>query len=101
MLGHDPDIGRRLYPLMREAGIRVQYLEPRPVYADRSHPELLDGVVNQIITPMVFSAEPSVLKQSIVGAVLWKQGLQDLSNVASREDGTFFYSWFKGYGYRN
>jgi SAM-dependent methyltransferase len=98
MLGHDPNIGRRIYPLMEEAGISIRGVEPRPVYADRSHPRLLDGVVNQIITPMVYSAEEHVLENNLVEPDIWKQGLMDLSNVAVHEGGTFFYSWFKGEG---
>jgi len=95
-LGHDPDIGRRLYPLLKDAGYRVEYVEPRPIYADRSDPDLLHGVVNQIITPMVHSAERYVLEQRLVEQAAWKQGLKDLSSISSREEGTFFYSWFKG-----
>lgn len=95
-LGHDPNIGRRLFPLLREAGFKPEYVSPRPVYADQSDPVLLDGVVNQIITPMVFSAEQQVLEEKLVAESDWKQGLKDISRVASLEAGTFFYTWFKG-----
>jgi hypothetical protein len=57
---------------------------------------LLDGVVNQIITPMVHSAEQQVLEENLMNVADWKQGLQDISQVASHQDGTFFYTWFKG-----
>jgi len=97
-LGHDPNIGRRLYPLMREAGFHIQDVSPRAVYADRSDPTLLDGVVNKIITPMVYSAEKQVLEEKLVDPQIWHQGLRDLSSIASLEDGTFFYTWFKGIG---
>jgi protein-L-isoaspartate O-methyltransferase len=100
MLGHDPDIGRRLYPLMKKAGIRNLGVEPRPVYADQSDPVLLDGVVNQIITPMVYSSETHVLDHRLVDPATWKRGLKDLSNVATHDEGTFFYTWFKGVGTR-
>lgn len=95
-LGHDPNIGRRLYPLLKAAGYAPEYVSPRPVYADQSHPDLLDGVVNQIITPMVHSAEKQVLEENLMNVADWKQGLQDISQVASHQDGTFFYTWFKG-----
>ncbi len=97
-LGHDPNVGRRLYPLMIESGFEIEEVSPRPVYADQSHPGLLDGVVNQIITPMVNSAEQHVLEEKLVNPDQWKQGLQDISNVASVKDGSFFYTWFKGVG---
>jgi len=100
MLGHDPDIGKRLHSLMSEAGIQKPYVEPREVNPDQSDPNLLDGVVNQIIAPMVYSAEKPVLANSMVDPEIWKKGLQDLSQVASSPEGTFFYSWFKGEGKR-
>ena len=99
-LGHDPNIGRRLYPLMKESGFDIKDVSPRPVYADQSHPVLLDGVVNQIIAPMVFSAEQQVLEERLVDPNEWKEGLKDISRVASMEDGSFFYTWFKGVGYK-
>jgi hypothetical protein len=95
-LGHDPNIGRRLYPLLAETGWLVDDVSPRAVYADQSRPTLLDGVVNQIIVPMVYSSEAQVLANGIVDRDTWKQGLSDLRGVASNEKGTFFYTWFKG-----
>jgi len=97
-LGHDPNIGRRLYPLLQESGFDIKEVTPRPVYADQSNPVLLDGVVNQIISPMVFSAEPQVLEEKLVDPAHWKAGLEDIRRVASVEDGSFFYTWFKGVG---
>lgn len=98
MLGHDPDIGRRLLEIMSEAGIQELQVEPREVCPDRSDPVLLDGVVNQIITPMVYSAENFVLANKLVDPRTWNRGLLDLSQVADSPDGTFFYSWYKGTG---
>jgi SAM-dependent methyltransferase len=95
-LGHDPNIGRKLYPLLIEAGFEPEYVEPRPVYADRSDPVLLDGVVNKIIVPMVSSAEQQVLEEKLVDQANWEQGLKDLSAVSSHMEGSFFYTWFKG-----
>lgn len=101
LLGHDPDIGKRLLPLMSEAGIDRPRVEPLEVYADQSLPDILDGAINQIIAPMVFSAEKYILEKGLVEPGIWKQGLKDLSDVASDPKGTFFYSWFKGVGARS
>ena len=98
MLGHDPDIGKRLHKVMCDAGIEQVQVEPRAVDPDRSDPILLDGVVNQIIAPMVYSAEKQVLALEMVDPQIWKKGLRDLSHVADSPDGSFFYSWFKGAG---
>jgi hypothetical protein len=95
-LGHDPNIGRRLYPLLIQAGFKPEFVSPRPVYADQSDPGLLNGVVNQIITPMVYSAEQQVLDENRMSPANWKQGLEDISQVASHPEGSFFYTWFKG-----
>ena len=97
-LGHDPDIGRRLYPLLRGTGLDIRYVSPRWVYADQSNASLLDGVINQIIAPMVFSAEKQVLAHDLVPEDEWIKGLADIRDVASHPDGTFFYTWFKGLG---
>jgi len=64
-LGHDPNIGRRIYPLLKNSGFDPEYVSPRPVYADQSDPVLLDGVVNKIITPMVYSAEQQILEEKL------------------------------------
>ena len=65
-LGHDPMIGRKLYPLLTQAGYRIEDVSPRWIYADYSNPKLLDGVVNHIIVPMVESAREQVLSSAIL-----------------------------------
>ncbi|MFC2080777.1 class I SAM-dependent methyltransferase [Bacteroidota bacterium] len=98
VLGHDPDIGRRLYPLLRGTGIEIQDVSPRWVYADQSDPGLLDGVINKIIAPMVYSAGKQVLETGMLAREVWDKGLKDIRDVALHPDGTFFYTWFKGVG---
>ena len=95
-LGHDPIIGRTLYPLLEQSGYQVENVSPRWIYADYSKPELLDGVVNRIIVPMVESAKEQVLRDGILQEDIWNKGLKDLSEVGVNEKGTFFYTWFKG-----
>ncbi len=97
-LGHDPNIGRRIYPLLVQAGFQVRDVSPRWVYADQSSPALLSGVINQIITPMVYSAEKQVLESVYVKQDEWERGLNDIREVARHPEGTFFYTWFKGVG---
>lgn len=100
MLGHDPDIGKRLKAIMSETGVSQVQVDPRAVDPDQSDPVLLDGVVNQIITPMVFSAQKHVLAHALVDPHIWEQGLRDLSQVSGSPQGRFFYSWFKGVGFK-
>jgi len=99
-LGHDSLIGRRLYPLLKNVGFKIEDVSPRFVYADYSDPILLDGVVNKIIVPMVQSSKDQILGNSIVDNNIWEIGLKELSNVGGMPEGTFFYTWFKALAYK-
>ncbi len=99
-LGHDPDIGRRLAPLLTEAGFELERCEPAWLYADRLKPALRDGMVDHIIVPMVQSAERQILAEKLVPGRAYRQGIADLSRVDQIEEGTFFYTWFKAVGRR-
>lgn len=93
--GHDPNIGRRLVPLLSEAGFHIETCRPAWLYADRLTKPLRDGMVNHIIVPMVQSAEKQILSDNLVPEMVYKKGIRDLSHVDELEDGTFFYTWFK------
>jgi len=93
--GHDPNIGRRLTPLLTEAGFDLQTCRPAWLYADRLNPDLRDGMVNHIIVPMVQSAEQQILDEKRVPENLYRRGIADLSGVDQIDEGTFFYTWFK------
>jgi SAM-dependent methyltransferase len=94
-IGHDPNIGRRLTPLLTEAGFEIKRCEPAWLYADRLKPALRDGMVDHIIVPMVQSAEEQILKDNLVPHETYRQGIADLSRVDEIEEGAFFYTWFK------
>lgn len=94
-IGHDPNIGRRLTPLLTKAGFDIQRCEPAWLYADRRTPGLRDGMVDHIIVPMVQSAEDQILKDDRVPPESYRRGIADLSRVDEIDDGTFFYTWFK------
>ncbi len=97
-LGHDPLIGRRLYPLLKKAGFDIHKVFPRWIYTDAGKPELMDGMVNRIIVPMVESSKTEILEKKIVDISTWEQGLHDLKQSGLQPEGTFFYTWFKGLG---
>lgn len=94
-LGHDPLIGRRLYPLLRQGGFDVQYVNPRWVYADGLNPKLLDGMVNKIIVPMTQTARVKSLEIGLTDDQTWDRGIADLEDSGVPPEGTFFYTWFK------
>ncbi|HBA83379.1 MAG TPA: SAM-dependent methyltransferase [Verrucomicrobia bacterium] len=94
-LGHNPSIGRELYPLLAHAGYQVQEVAPRWLYADALRPALLDGMVNKIIVPMVETAQATTLRSGTIDQAAWDQGIAELSRSGQTPDGTFFYTWFK------
>jgi SAM-dependent methyltransferase len=94
-LGHNPLIGRELYPLLTAAGFEVTHLEPRYVYGDGLRPDLLDGMVNQIIVPMVKTAQDASFNAGWISPETWDAGIRDLERSGIPPGGTFFYSWFR------
>ena len=99
-IGHDPNIGRRLTPLLAEAGFELQTCEPAYLYADRLKPTLRDGMVDHIIVPMVQSAEHQILTDHLVPKDVYQRGISDLARVDEVDEGTFFYTWFKAVAHR-
>lgn len=95
MLGHDPLVGRGLYPLLTEAGLDVREVSPKAVYGDALRPELLDGVVNKIIVPMTETACERAIEWGLIDKGTWEKGIADLKVSGMPPDGTFFYTWFK------
>src|SRR5712692_1552205 len=51
--GGDSRIGRRLYPLLAQAGYRDVRVSPRMVYADASRPAMVDGFTRKTFTAMI------------------------------------------------
>jgi ubiquinone/menaquinone biosynthesis C-methylase UbiE len=97
-MGHHPLIGRRLHPLLQGTGFQVKKVEPRFVYADGSHPELLDGVVNKIIVPMTKTAREMSLGFDLIDEETFDRGIAELEQSGNPPSGAFFYSWFRGTG---
>jgi SAM-dependent methyltransferase len=94
-LGHDSNIGRRLYPLIMDAGFSDAFTTPCWLYADAASPRLLNGMVNQIIVPMVKTAREAALVQGLADPEIWDRGIRELEASGNPPAGTFFYTWFK------
>ena len=97
-LGHDPLIGRRLYPLLNQAGFAIESIKPAPIYGDGHNPELLADVVNKIIVPMTETAKEASISAGYTDEATWNEGITDLAATADPLCGSFFYTWFKGVG---
>jgi SAM-dependent methyltransferase len=95
--GGDALIGRRLYPLLVEAGFRDVRVSPRLVYADASRPALVDGFIRKTFTAMVEGVAEQAMRAGLMDPTSWGKGIRDLYRTAER-DGTFCYTFFKAVG---
>jgi SAM-dependent methyltransferase len=98
-LGGDPMIGRRVYPLLDEAGFNNIEITPRVVYVDHTNPGLVDGFIIKTIIAMVEGVKDQALKSGLITHGEWEKGIDDLYKSAEK-DGTFFYNFFKGTGFK-
>jgi len=95
--GGDPLIGRRLYPLLAQAGFRDIHVSPRMVYSDASKPALIEGFTKKTFTAMVEGVAEQAVNQGLIDEAMWKMGIRDLYRTAE-PDGTFCYTFFKAVG---
>jgi SAM-dependent methyltransferase len=93
-MGGDARIGRRLYPLLVEAGLLDVRVSPRMVYVDSSRPELVEGFSRKTFIAMVEGVRDRALDLGLVDASTWEKGIADLYRATAR-DGTFCYTFFK------
>jgi SAM-dependent methyltransferase len=95
--GGDALIGRRVYPLMVEAGLEGVRVSPRMVYVDSSRPELVDGFTRKTFTAMIEGVREPALAAGLLDPHSFDAGIRDLYRTAEG-DGTFCYCFFKGVG---
>jgi SAM-dependent methyltransferase len=98
-LGGDSLIGRQLFPLLCKTGFRDVRVSPRMVYADSSKPELVEGFSKRTFIAMVEGARERALSLNLIDRETWDKGIRDLYR-ATEADGTFCYTFFKGFGLR-
>jgi len=97
--GGDALIGRQLYPLLAQAGLRDVRVSPRMVYVDSSRPEWVEGFTRNTFTAMVEGVREQALAAGLVDAQTWARGIAGLQRTAER-DGVFCYMFFKGVAVR-
>jgi SAM-dependent methyltransferase len=93
--GGDALIGRRLYPLLTEAGFRDVRVSPRMVYVDDSRPDLVEGFSKNTFIAMVEGVRDRALSLGMIDQCTWEKGIADLYR-ATEPGGTFCYTFFKG-----
>ena len=92
-------IGREVYPLMVEAGLRDVGVSPRTVYVDASRPDLVDGFTRRTFTAMIEGVREPALAAGLADAGRFDAGVRDLHRT-TEPDGVFLYTFFKGVGRR-
>ena len=95
--GGDANIGRKLYPILEEAGLKQIKISPRLVYADESKPELVEGFTRNTFTAMIEGIRENVLKNGLMKEMEFDKGIDDLYRT-SNKGGVFCYTFFKGVG---
>jgi protein-L-isoaspartate O-methyltransferase len=95
--GGDALIGRRVYPLMVQAGFAGVGVSPRMVYADGSHPALADAFTRKTFAAMIEGVRETALAVHLIRPTVFDAGIQALHRAAE-PDGVFCYTFFKGVG---
>ena len=95
--GGDALIGRRLYPLLVEAGLDAVRVSPRMVYVDASRPDLVDGFTRRTFTAMIEGVREPAVAAGLIEPARFDAGVRDLYRTAEA-DGVFCYTFFKGVG---
>jgi ubiquinone/menaquinone biosynthesis C-methylase UbiE len=90
-------IGRQVFPLLAQAGLRNLTVSPRMVYVDSSRPEWVEGFTRNTFATMVEGVREQALAAGLVDAATWARGIAGLRRAAE-PDGVFCYTFFKGVG---
>ncbi|TWD81166.1 methyltransferase family protein [Kribbella amoyensis] len=98
-VGGDALIGRRVQPLLVEAGYREVMAGPRTVYADETTPDLVDGFTRKTFIAMVESVRVDAIAAGLRTTDQWERGVRALERTAE-PGGTFHYTFFKAIGLR-
>ncbi|MGB6456721.1 MAG: methyltransferase domain-containing protein [Streptosporangiaceae bacterium] len=92
--GGDANLGRRLHPLLTEAGYASVSVRPLFVYADQSRPDLVDAFTIRTFTAMIEGVRESAVAAGLLTAEVFDAGIADLYRTAA-PDGVFCYTFFK------
>ncbi|MER7082175.1 Methyltransferase domain-containing protein [Saccharopolyspora kobensis] len=92
--GGDALIGRKLQPLLANAGYGGITVQARPVYADQSLPELVEDFTRNTFIAMIESIGDDALAAGLTTPDHWRRGMADLHRT-TEPGGTFHYTFFK------
>jgi ubiquinone/menaquinone biosynthesis C-methylase UbiE len=92
--GGNANIGRQLYPLLRDAGFDEVRVSPRMVYVDASKPHLVDSFTRKTFAAMIEGVRGPAVKAGMMSAADFDAGIRALYRAAE-DDGVFCYTFFK------
>lgn len=92
--GGDGLIGRRIEPLLAEAGLADVRVRPLAVYADETLPEVVDGFTLRTFTAMVEGVGEEAVAAGLLDEEAFGAGARDLRRTAE-PGGVFNYTFFK------
>ena len=94
-LGGDSLIGRRLYPLLADAGFCEIHVRPCIIYVDDSRPDLVETFSKNTFIAMVEGVREQALSLGLIDEATWNKGIADMYR-ATEPGGTFCYTFFRG-----
>ena len=92
--GGDALIGRRLYPLLLDAGLAAPTVSPRMVYVDASKPAMADRFTRRTFAAMIEAVRAQAIDAGLISPADFDRGIADLYRTAAA-DGVFCYTFFK------
>jgi SAM-dependent methyltransferase len=92
--GGDAMIGRRLFPLLVDAGFFAPNVSPRMVYVDAKRPRLVDGFTRKTFTAMIEGVRARAIEAGLISPIDFDRGIVDLHRTTGA-DGVFCYTFFK------
>lgn len=87
-------VGRELYPLLAQAGLKEIQVSPRMVYVDATRPGLVDGFIKKTFTAMIEGVREPALRAGMTNAEDFDAGVRALYRT-TEPDGVFCYTFFK------
>lgn len=92
--GGDANIGRRLCPVLRDAGFQRVVVEPCVAYADETRPDWIEGFTRSTFTDMMKPRREAILECGLLTEGEWREGIEALERT-TKAGGTFSYTFFR------
>ncbi|WP_109831435.1 methyltransferase domain-containing protein [Reichenbachiella versicolor] len=96
--GGNANIGRQLFPLLKDVGFSNVHVDPRQVYVDQSRPEMVEGFIKNTFTAMIEGVKEEAVNAKIISSLEMEEGINDLLKTA--DGGTFCYTFFKAKAFK-